>query len=105
MAQFDYYKNPNRESSKWAPFIIDLQHEMLSVLATRVMAPLVAVKPAGIPTIQHLNPVVSINGQRYFLSTAEMASVPVAELTKAAGNLSTCRQELMAAIDLLFTAV
>ena len=41
MAQFDYYANPNPKTREWAPFIVDLQHDMLSSLGTRIMAPLV----------------------------------------------------------------
>lgn len=105
MAQFDLYANPNPESRKRAPYIIDLQHEMLSGLATRIMAPLVLSKPSGLPAVQRLNPVVSVEGQEYFLSTAEMASVPVRELSEPKGSLSTYRHDLMAAVDFLFTAV
>lgn len=105
MSQFDYYANPNPDSLEWAPFIVDLQHEMLSALSTRIMAPLVVSKPAGEPTMQRLNPIVSIEGQSYFLSTAEMASVPLKQLTDCVGSLSEHRGELLAAVDLLFTAV
>lgn len=105
MPQFDVYQNPNPESRHWAPYLVDLQHDMLGALGTRVMAPLVAVAPAGEPVIQQLNPVVSIEGRSYYLSAAEMASVPVRELPDAIANLSSCRDELLAAIDLLFKAV
>lgn len=105
MPQFDYYANPNRQSREWAPYIVDLQHEMLNSLGTRIMAPLVVAKPTGEPTMQRLNPMISIEDQDYFLSTAEMASVPVKELSSCRGNLSRHRGELLAAVDLLFTAV
>lgn len=105
MPQFDYYANPNPQSREWAPYIVDLQHEMLSALGTRIMAPLVVSNPSGEPTMQRLNPVISIEGQKYFLSTAEMASVPLKEFSACRGNLSGHRGELLAAVDLLFTAV
>ncbi len=85
MPQFDYYRNPNPESRKWAPYIVDLQHEMLSTLATRIMAPLIVAGLRREPTMQRLNPLVSVEGRNYFLSTAEMASIPVGELSEAAG--------------------
>lgn len=105
MAQFDYYANPNPDSCEWAPYIVDLQHEMLSALSTRIMAPLVASQPTAAPTVQRLNPIVVIDDQAYFLSTAEIASVPLKELAGCVGNLSEYRSELLAAVDLLFTAV
>lgn len=105
MPQFDLYRNPNPRSRKWAPYVVDLQHDMLDALATRIMAPLVVCEPSGEPTMRRLNPVVSVDGQNYFLSTSEMASVPIRELSEVAGNLLSYRQALMSAIDLLFTAV
>lgn len=46
-----------------------------------------------------------IADQEYFLSTAELASVPLKELPPCRGNLSAHRDDLLAAVDLLFTAV
>lgn len=105
MSQFDYYQNPNPASREWAPYIVDLQHDLLDVLKTRIMAPLVVTQPSGDPAIKRLNPIASIDGQTYFLSSAELASVPVNELSNPVGNLSEYRNELLAAIDLIFTAV
>jgi len=92
MPQFDYYANPSPQSRERAPYIVDLQHEMLSSLGTRIMAPLVVAKPSGEPTIQRLNPVISIDNQEYFSSTAEMASAPLKEIDACRGNLF-CRHK------------
>lgn len=105
MPQFDLYENPNPETCDWAPYLVDLQHEMLSGLATRVMAPLVVTSPSVQPTISRLNPIVLVRGQSLFMSTAEMASIPVRELPVPSGSLSHYRDELMVAVDLIFTAV
>lgn len=55
--------------------------------------------------MQRLNPMISIEDQEYFLSTAEMASVPLKELSSCRGNPSEHRGDLLTAVDLLFTAV
>lgn len=60
MPQFDLYENPNPETCDWAPYLADLQHEMLSGLATRVIAPLVVTSPSVQPTISRLNPIVLV---------------------------------------------
>jgi len=75
MAQFDVYENPNPRSREWAPFVIDLQHEMLSALGTRIMAPLLASGRDTEALMTRLNPVVTVAGQRCYLSAAELASV------------------------------
>ncbi len=105
MAQFDFYQNPNPDSREWAPYLVDLQHVMLEELDTRIMAPLVMASSSEGPLMRHLNPVISIEGREYFLSVAEMAAVPLRELDAPAGNLSSYRDEFLAAVDMLFTAV
>lgn len=105
MSQFDIYRNPSPESREWAPYIVDLQHEMLSALNTRIVAPLLTASPSGEQVMQRLNPIVCIRGKNYFLSTTEMASIPAKELSEVAGNLSQYRDDLLSAIDLIFTAV
>ena len=105
MAQFDVYANPNPESRQWAPYIVDLQHDMLDALATRIMAPLLLARSADEPIAQRLNPVIDLEGARYYLSTAELASVPVKALSKPLGNLASRRDDLLAAVDMLFTAI
>ena len=105
MAQFDVYANPSPRSRDWAPYVVDLQHDMLRDLATRIMAPLL--KSTGTPTqrLGGLNPTVEIDGQRYTLSATELAAVPVSEVGDPVANLAEFRSEILAAVDLLFTAV
>ncbi len=105
MAQFDCYRNPNPESQAWAPYLVDLQHSMLEVLNTRIMAPLVYMKSSEGPSMRRLNPLVTVEGNKCFLSITEMAAVPVRELVEPITNLSTCREDFRSAVDMLFTAV
>ncbi|HSH27174.1 MAG TPA: CcdB family protein [Wenzhouxiangella sp.] len=105
MAQFDVYANPDPESCRWAPCIVDLQHDMLDALATRIMAPLLIARTADETIAQRLNPIINFEGERYYLSAAEIASVPVRELSEPLGNLSSYRDDLLAAVDMVFTAI
>lgn len=105
MAQFDVYANPDPASRQWAPYIVDLQHDMLDALATRIMAPLLVARTADEPIAERLNPMMEFAGKCYYLSAAEMASVPVSALSKPVGSLSSCRDDLLAAVDMLFTAI
>ncbi len=105
MAQFDCYRNPNPQSQEWAPYLVDLQHTMLESLNTRIMAPLVIMKPSEGPSMRRLNPLVTVEGHKCFLSAAEMAAVPVRELAEPITNLSASRDDFLSAVDMLFTAV
>ena len=105
MSQFDVYVNPNPESRDWAPYIVNLQHDMLRDLNTRIMAPLLVARSAEEAIAQRLNPIIDFEGERYYLSAAEMASVPVRELSDPVGSLLSWRDDLLAAVDMVFTAI
>ena len=40
MAQFDVYTNPSKHTKKAYPYILDIQHELISDIATRMVVPL-----------------------------------------------------------------
>ena len=99
MAQFDVYKNTNEDSSERVPYVLDIQHDLLDNLSTRVVIPLVGdIKP-----LSHLNPVVEVHGMKVVLSTAEMASVPVTILGEKVASLAEFRQDIVGSVDFMIT--
>lgn len=102
MAQFDLFRNPK---NKRYPLLLDLQADLLRDLATRVVAPLTAVKQLKGKPISRLNPVVEVEGTQYAVLFQEMAALPVAALGTVAGNVHSRRDDLIAALDLLFTGI
>lgn len=96
MARFGVYKNPEGEG-----YLLDLQANLLDHFATRVVAPLLPLeaisKPAGT-----LNPVFEIDGKAVVMVTQAMASVPVQMLKTHIMSLENKRNEITAALDLLF---
>lgn len=74
MAQFDVYLNPNTETRKDIPYLLDVQADLLDALATRVVAPLVMAKKMGLAA-KHLNPQFRIKGIAVVMPTAELAGV------------------------------
>jgi len=104
MAQFDIYQNPNSETNTVIPYLLDVQADLLDVLATRAVAPLHTLESISKP-LRHLNPVVEINGERFVLSTAELAAVSAGILGEPAGNVRSYRDEIIAALDFLFTGI
>jgi toxin CcdB len=102
MAQFDVYENPNVHTKKNVPFLLDLQADLLNSLATRVVAPLVSASAIGKP-IGHLNPQFQIKRKAVYMSTAELAGVPVRALGEKVGSLKDQRDIIIAALDFLFT--
>lgn len=102
MAQFDVYENPNEHTRKNVPYLLDLQADLLNSLATRVVAPLVSATTMGKP-IDHLNPQFQIERKTVYMSTAELAGVPIRALGEKVGSLKDQRNIIIAALDFLFT--
>jgi toxin CcdB len=96
MARFSVYKNPESDGC-----LIDIQADLLSHLNTRVVVPLLSTKtaPKGAET---LNPVFDIEGQPFVMVTQFMAAVPVQILKHPLLTFGSQRQEITAALDLLF---
>ena len=101
MTQFDVYENPNEETNQTIPYLLDVQADLLDNLATRVIVPLVTASAIGKPA-KYLNPQFEIRHATIFMSTAELAGVPVRVLGKKVGSLKDQRQEIIAALDFLF---
>jgi toxin CcdB len=102
MAQFDVFDNPNAETNEAIPYLLDVQADLLDTLSTRVVVPLVAASAMG-KAIKHLNPEFTINNTAVFMSTAELAGVPIRAIGEKVGSLKDQRQEIVAALDFLFT--
>ena len=102
MAQFDVFVNPNEETNQAIPYLLDVQADLLDTLATRVVVPLIAPSAMG-KAIKHLNPGFTIRNAIVFMSTAELAGVPVRILGERVDSLKDRRSEIIAALDFLFT--
>ncbi len=101
MAQFDVYRLPRGADSILA---VDLQNKLFDGLATRVVAPLYALKAKDKPILR-LNPVVEIEGRRYFLAIQEMSALRVKSLGAKVASLEAQRDEIIAAVDFLITSI
>jgi len=102
MAQFDVYENTNPDTQKIVPYLLDIQANLLEDLATHVVVPLIPVSIMG-KAAKHLNPVFTIKKTNVVMSTAELAGVPARILGKKVTSLNDYRNEIIAALDFLFT--
>lgn len=102
MAQFDVYLNPGTRKS--IPYLLDVQADLLDALATRVVVPLILAEEMGLAA-KHLNPQFKIKGVAVVMSTAELAGIPNRSLGDKVASLKSKRDEIIAALDLLFTGI
>jgi toxin CcdB len=102
MAQFDVYENTNPETKQTIPYLLDVQTELLDNLTTRVVVPLITASAMG-KAAKHLNPQFKINKTAVVMSTAELAGVTVHILGEKVCSLKEKHNEIIAALDFLFT--
>jgi len=105
MAQFRVYQNPRATGRERIPFVLDVQSDMVDLLPTRMVIPLVRDRMFPARRVPRLNPGFSINGQAVVLSPAEMGAVAASALHEPLADLSTQRSEIIAALDVLFTGI
>ena len=102
MAQFDVYTNPNPETKRTIPYLLDVQTDLLGNLTTRAVIPLYSVSAMG-KAAKHLNPRFSIKKNIVIMSTAELAGVTLNRLGDKVCSLQGHRNEIIAALDFLIT--
>lgn len=101
--QFDICRNPNKQSRKYAPYLIVLQSDMIETRSTCVVAPLV--KRDMFQGAEKLNPVVHVEEKSYLISTAELAGVPRKAIGTVVCNVEEQRDSIVNALDLLFLGI
>jgi toxin CcdB len=101
--QFDVYKNPDTTDAKYRPFLLVLQSDLVSGLAATVVAPLV--RRRDLTGAQRLNPLVRVAGEEFWLATHELFALDRQKLGSKVASLNACRDDIIAAIDMLFTGI
>jgi toxin CcdB len=102
MAHLDVHRN-TRPNRRIIPFVVDIQSNLLDYLSTRVVVPL---RPEGsIVRGGRLNPLFEIEGHRVVMATAEIAAVRVLDLGEIVTSLDAHRDDIIAALDVLWTGV
>jgi toxin CcdB len=100
--QYDVHRNPRVGST--APYLLDIQHDLLRDLDTRVVVPLV---PADLfkRLSATLHPVFQIDGRLHVLLTHRLAAVHRRDLGDTVMNLADQSIEIGSAVDLLRSGV
>lgn len=104
MAQFDVYQNPNPATNKAIPYYLNVQADLLDSLNTRVIVPLVREEEMG-KSVKGLHLRFKVKGETVVLSTAELAGLPMRSLGDKVASLKSKRDEIIAALDLVFVGI
>ena len=96
MAKYDVFLNPDSGG-----YLLDVQTDLLDGFSTRVVVPLMALKDAPSPA-ERLNPVFEIDGKKVVMLTQVLSAVPLGILDVRVGELSSERDRITAALDMVF---
>jgi toxin CcdB len=94
MPRFDVH----RDNKGW---LVDVQSDLTAGLPTRVVIPLLPA--ANAPIASEINPVFTIDDDRFALMTELLAAVPRRALGRVRHSLAHERDAITRALDLLFT--
>jgi toxin CcdB len=103
MAHLDVYRNPDHRTAAVIPFVLDIQSNLLGELPASVVIPLAHAASLETLPMLRLNPQISIEGAELIALTQDLAPVPRRMLKHPVANLSAQRDEILAALDFLFT--
>ena len=99
MAQFDFY--PQRGAPG---YWLDCQTDFMDDYDTRFVVPLLPCENVPLP-VRHLNPVFDIGGRRHTMATQYASSIPVSELRAKMGSLAKRHDDIIRALDFLFSGI
>lgn len=102
MARFDIFANPGRNHRN-IPYLIDVQSNVISGLATRIVVPLrplIGFSAAALPP--DLFPIVAIDGKEFVLDTPQLGAIPSAELKNKIASGRESQFAIQTALDRVF---
>jgi toxin CcdB len=103
MEQLAICRVQQTDPSRSLGMVVVLQHALLDDLNTRVVAPLVL--STELPHIPRLRPKVRVDEKEYVVAIDRLAAVPRRSVGEMVGSMQLRREEMIGAIDFLFTGV
>ena len=103
MARFDVFAHPDATLRMRTPYLLDVQNNHISRIATRVVLPMRLANDFE-QRVGELNPLFEINGIEVVLDTAALAAFPAAELKKTVATLQGRSEMITGALDVLLGA-
>jgi len=103
MAHLDVFKNPNAARAPGFPYLLEVQTTLLDDMPTTVVIPLGLPDVIDHTPVLRLNPAVAVDGRRLLVMTQELAAIKRKSLKAPVANLSVHRDEVLTALDFLFS--
>ena len=103
--QFDVFDNPSPRMRDVYPYVVDVQSDLLSALATRMVVPLAVTTLAAKDLPRRLCPVLTVNGQSLMLVPFEAAPLDKRLLSTEVTSVRDRSHEIIAAMDSVLSGI
>lgn len=104
MSRFDIFVNPGKNRRN-IPYLVEVQSNVVSGLATRIVVPLRPVSAfSSMTPPPDLFPIIMVNGEECVMDTPQMGAIPLSELKVHVASARTYQFEIQTALDRLFGA-
>ena len=103
--RFDVYNNPSPRMRDQYPYVVDIQSDLLSSLATRMVVPLAVTGLAAGELPRRLCPVLLVRKQRLMLVPFEAAPLDKRLLKAKVTSIKESADALVAAMDAVLSGI
>lgn len=105
MAQFDVYDNPSEVTRQAYPYILELQNDVISEIATRIVVPLADNRYMSGEDFKRLTPKISYEDKELLILIPQITSMNTKSLNNPIGSLAHLRDEIISALDFAITGI
>ncbi len=103
--QFDVYDNPSPRMRDVYPYVMEVQSDLLSSLATRMVVPLAITTLAATDLPRRLCPMFAVNGKSLMLVPFEAAPLDKRLLKAEITSMRQRSDEIIAAMDAVLSGI
>jgi toxin CcdB len=103
--QFDIYENPSPRMRDIYPFVVDVQSNLLSALATRMVVPLAVTSLSAKDLPQRMCPIITVNNKPLMLVPFEAAPLDKRLLRIEIASVLERSYEIIAAMDSVLSGI
>ncbi len=105
MGQFCIHRNTNPANKAEVPYLLDMQHSLLSHIETRVVIPLYPNIALKRKDLLRLTPNVEVAGKAYLVMTPQLAGIPARYIGAQVASMANRRDEIISALDMLVSGI
>ena len=103
--QFDVFDNPSPRMRDVYPYVVDVQSDLLSALATRMVVPLAITTLAATDLPRRLCPLLTVSGKSLMLVPFEAAPLDKRLLRTEVTSVRDRSHEIIAAMDSVLSGI